>query len=68
MDYVDNNCPIIFCNRQSREEYYNKQLLLTIMMQLAFQKNSYKHLWHNPNFQKYEDKDSKQMVKFTYDR
>ena len=50
MDYVDNNYPIIFCNRQSREEYYNKQLLLTIMMQLAFQKNSYKHLWHNPNF------------------
>lgn len=50
MDYVDNNCTIIFCNRQSREEYYNKQLLLTIMMQLAFQKNSYKHPWHIPNF------------------
>ncbi len=50
MDYEKNVCPLMFRNRQSREEYYNKQLLLTIMIQLAFQKNNYKHPWYNPNF------------------
>ena len=50
MEYQDNDFRPIFCNRQSRTEYYNKQLLLTIMMQLALQKNSYKHSWHNPYF------------------
>lgn len=50
MNYSNNICPTMFHNRQSWIEYYDKQLLLTIMIQLAFQKNSYKHLWHNPNF------------------
>ena len=50
MDYEKNVCPLMFRNRQSRAEYYNKQLLFTIMMQLAFQKNSYKQSWHNPYF------------------
>ena len=38
----------MFRNRQSRAEYEYKQLLLTIMIQLALQKNSYNHSWHNP--------------------
>ena len=41
---------IIFSNRQSAIEYQNKQLMFTIMMQLALQSKSYKHPWHNPNF------------------
>lgn len=38
---------IIFCNKQSAEEYKNKQLLLTIMMQLSLQSKNTKHLWYN---------------------
>lgn len=38
---------IIFNNRQSAAEYRNKQLLLTIMMQLSLQSKNTKHLWHS---------------------
>ena len=45
-----NICPLKIRDRQSRAEYQNKLLLITIMMQLAFAKNDNKHLWHNRKF------------------
>ena len=42
---MNNICPLLIRNRASKQEFYNKQLLLTIMMQLASQSKNNKHLW-----------------------